>query len=213
MAFSNVVADTEVKALRVRPGDAAAQPAMSEAMERLERLKHRIAEELLAERRLREMERLQPKLEPLSLAPAHEARRQRQPTALHRTFHQLVQGLKLDSWVQRELESELDRKTLEMETLQMQNDRLREIIMLRQEASQRQEEMLQQELDRLRTVTRRAAPADLTTAMDELRHRDELLSEGILDHVRGQHRVDRLSFAATRRPVRRPGQCAAVRVR
>ena len=51
----------------------------SKAQQRLEALKQRIADELLTEKRLREIEQSKPKLDPLSLAPQNEVRKQRRP--------------------------------------------------------------------------------------------------------------------------------------
>lgn len=172
----------------------------TEAHRRLEALKQVIADELLTERRLKEIERNKPKLDPLSLAPTNEAKRQRQSTQLDGAFHNLIQSLKLDTWVQKELEGELDRKTQEMEALQLQNDRLREIITLRQEANQRREHALQAELDRLRGITRRAAPPDLTAAMDELREMKELINAGadtLYDTLKQRAVSERLALVRT----------------
>ena len=192
--------DTIEGAHKLAREERVAPVVLTESQRRLDELKRRIADELLAERRLREIEKGRPRLDPLSLAPANEGKRPRQATALDHSFHVLVQSLKLDSWVQRELEGELDRKSQEMDALQAHNERLREIITLRQEANQRREVALQAELDRLRGITRRAAPADLTAAMDELRGMKDLVNAGadtLYDTLKARAVSERLALVRT----------------
>ena len=65
-----------------------------------------------------------------------------------------IQGMKqLDKYLQREIEGELEKKAQEAASLKAQNQRLREIVSLRQESNARKEQKLESEMTKLKALT------------------------------------------------------------
>jgi hypothetical protein len=91
-----------------------------------------------------------------------------------------IAGMKLDKWVQRELDAELERQSVETSQLKSQNARLRDIVALRQQSNARREASMQSEISRLNKLCDDTCVdvTDMDKMMVELRSMNTQIQQG-----------------------------------
>jgi hypothetical protein len=137
---------------------------MPESMRRLKALKEKIQQEFQTEHKERIEHENREVIVPLSLASDYGPTSGKKggvkgakSSAAVDKFALIpkdkLQGLKtLDKYLQREIESELEKKAADTAQLKAHNQRLREIVTLRQESNARKEEKLELEMVKLKTL-------------------------------------------------------------
>lgn len=192
------------------------QPAETEAMKKLRALKEKITNELHQEQKQRLEFEQRDVIVPLSLAGDYAAtankRGVKAPASNKQQVEKLVHltkekigGLKqLDKQTQRDLETELEKKAGETIQLKAHNQRLREILTLRQDCNSRREEDFEKEVRRVKSLTdemcvEAIAPMD---TMQKLRDMNQQLQDGAVlmkNHIEEQAEAERLALIRTYR--------------
>lgn len=189
-----------------------------ESMKKLRALKEKIQAELQQEQRERQdLENREPMI-PLSLAADHatsgaasgkkvgaRAIRQQVEKLVAQTKEKIGPAVKtLDKHLQRDLDSELERKALETVQLKSHNNRLRDIITLRQESNTRREERFESEIERLKELadTSCVTARGYQQTMDNLKSMNRQVQEDAVrmkQHIEEQAEAERLALIRTYR--------------
>lgn len=191
------------------------QPPETEAMRKLRALKEKIANELQQEQRQRQEFEQRDVIVPLSLAGDYAAtanKRAKGTTSNKQQVEKLVHltkekigGLKqLDKQTQRDLEAELEKKSVETIHLKAHNQRLREILTLRQDCNARREDNFEKEVRRVKSLTDEMCIEAVTHSetMEKLHEMNQQLQDGAVvmkNHIEEQAEAERLALIRTYR--------------
>jgi hypothetical protein len=205
---------TDGKASAALP--APSQPPETEAMRKLRALKEKITNELHQEQKQRLEFEQRDVIVPLSLAGDYAAtankRGAKAPASNKQQVEKLVHltkekigGLKqLDKQTQRDLETELEKKAGETIQLKAHNQRLREILTLRQDCNSRREEDFEKEVRRVKSLTDEMCVEAIThgDTMRKLHEMNQQVQDGAVlmkDHIEEQAEAERLALIRTYR--------------
>lgn len=186
-----------------------------ESMRKLRALKEKIQREYQLEQKERLDNETKEVIVPLSLAAdygsnakkgtkAHQASRQ-QVEKLVTLTKEKISGLKqLDKYMQRELEVELEKKAVETMQLKSQNQRLREIVTLRQESNARREHKFEAEVAKVKDLTDETCidTRNYHVMMQQLRDMNRQVQEGAVQMkatIDEQAEAERLALIRTYR--------------
>lgn len=193
------------------------QPAETEAMRKLRALKEKITNELQQEQKQRLEFEQRDVIVPLSLAgdyaatankrgaKAPAATNKQQVEKLVHLTKEKIGGLKqLDKQTQRDLETELEKKAGETIQLKAHNQRLREILTLRQDCNSRREEDFEKEVRRVKSLTDEMCVEAIThgETMRKLHDMNQQVQEGAVlmkHHIEEQAEAERLALIRTYR--------------
>lgn len=183
-----------------------------ESMKKLRALKEKIQGELQQEQKERvDFESREPVI-PLSLAADYANPSKRSVKATKQQVEKLValtkekvgQNKQLDKHLQKDLEVELEKKAGEMVQLKSHNQRLRDIITLRQESNTRREEKFESEVSRLKEFTDDVCldAKNYHATMQHLRDMNlQVQQDAVLmkEHIEKQAEAERLALIRTYR--------------
>lgn len=116
-----------------------------------------------------------------------------------------LQGMKsLDKYLQREIEGELEAKAIEATQLKAHNQRLREIVTLRQESNTRKELKLESEMTKLKVLTDETCidTTNHTTMLAHLREMNTSIQDGaakLRSTIDQQSEAERMALIRTYR--------------
>jgi hypothetical protein len=189
---------------------------MPESMKRLKALKEKIQQEFQQEHKERVENENREVIVPLSLAADYGTNSGKKggtksgksaPTIdkFGLLPKEKIQGMKqLDKYLQREIEGELEKKAIEAAQLKSQNQRLREIVTLRQESNARKEQKLESEMIKLKLLTDETC-VDTTShsiMMAHLRDMNTAIQEGaakLRSTIDQQSEAERMALIRTYR--------------